>query len=293
MSTHGATLRPATRPMRLVHAGRVLVETDQVVLLQEHYGERSFDPVAYFALAALNGVDLQPGAQTSTCPLKGEAAWFSAQGVADAAWSYPTPNEAVAAIAGHVAFDSEKGFVVEAAPPAVADLLLHDQTRPQLLKMLNNLDGWLDKAERFAADGDIGEDVLFAERLFPNMYTLAGQVQFACSNASLLVARLADLPVPTAVPLDETFAAVRGRVAETRAFIAGAEPQRFAGAVQRRVAIPLIDGMEIRGADMARDFSMANVYFHLTTAYGILRGLGVPLGKSDFLGPMALMPIAA
>ncbi len=95
---------------------------------------------------------------------------------------------------------------------------------------------------------------------------------------------------PAVKPLETTLKAVRACIAETRGFIEGVDRAGFEGAADRKVSIPLIDGMVIRGHDMARDFSMPNVYFHLTTAYGILRSLGVDVGKADFLGPMALEP---
>lgn len=164
---------------------------------------------------------------------------------------------------------------------------------PQFLKMLTNLEGWLSKAEAFAAERQISEEVLLQQRLYPNMYTLAGQVQFACSNAALLVARLGDVPPPAPQPLGTTSKAVRETIAVTRGFIESVDEARFEGAEGRHVSIPLIDGMVIRGHDMARDFSIPNVYFHLTTAYCILRSLGIDVGKADFLGPMALMPASA
>lgn len=170
---------------------------------------------------------------------------------------------------------------------------LYHTTLPQLTKMLTNLEGWLTKAEAFCAERDIPLESLLAQRLYPNMYDLRMQVQHACSNATLLADRLGGKPRPGVTYDDElTFADVRQLVADSKAFIASIDAEQVAGAEDRMVAIPLIDGMQIRGEDMATDFSMANVYFHLTTAYGIMRQLGVPIGKSDFLGPMALVPAA-
>jgi hypothetical protein len=165
---------------------------------------------------------------------------------------------------------------------------LYTQTIPQCIKMLDNLTGWLDTAAAFAAERNIPLDVLLEQRLFPNMYTLRGQVQFACSNAALLGDRLTGVPRPEPSRDACDFEALRAHVALTRSFLA--DLPRFEHAGDAPVSIPLIDGLQIRGEDMATDFSMPNVYFHLTTAYGILRGLGVPLGKADFLGPMALFP---
>lgn len=302
MSDHRAEVRPSTRTWRVSYGGRVLLESAEVVELDESYGDRRFPTRYYFSPAAVAGLELTRTDRQTFCPLKGDAAYFTVagiDGVEDGVWSYPTAFEGVAPIAGFFGFDQDRGFVIEAVPGTHTattkerDMSMYPTIVPQLLKMLTNLEGWLTKAEAFAAERDIAEETLLQQRLFPNMYTLTGQVQFACSNAALLVARLGDAPPPAAKPIEPTLASVREHIAHTRGFIEGVDPAGFEGAEQRHVSIPLIDGMVIRGHDMARDFSMPNVYFHLTTAYGILRALGVDLGKADFLGPMALMPASA
>ena len=169
-------------------------------------------------------------------------------------------------------------------------MALYEQTIPQMLKMLTNLDGWLTKAEAFCAEQDIPLSSLVEQRLYPNMYDLRGQVQHACSNATLLADRLGGVSRPAVADDEGGFEDLRRQVASARAFIESVDASGFDGAEDRLVDIPLIDGMRIRGEDLARDFSLPNVYFHLTTAYGIMRHVGVPLGKADFIGPMALVP---
>ena len=125
------------------------------------------------------------------------------------------------------------------------------------------------------------------------MYTLRGQIQFACNNATLLADRLGGVARPEAVDDEQTLADVRGKVAKTRAFLESITADHVAGVEDRMVDIPAIKGMEIRAEDLATDFSIPNVYFHLTTAYGIMRHMGIDVGKADFLGPMALVPVSA
>lgn len=169
---------------------------------------------------------------------------------------------------------------------------LYHQTIPQLLKMLTNVEGWLTKAEAFCHAQEIPLEDLLSARLYPNMYVLRRQVQRGCSNATLLASRLGNLEYPNAPEPEGSLDDLRATVRAAKSFVERASESSCEGAEDRKMTIPLVDGMEIRGEDMATDFSMPNVYFHFTTAYGILRQLGVPLGKSDFLGPMALVPAA-
>ncbi|MEM7157092.1 MAG: DUF1993 domain-containing protein [Myxococcota bacterium] len=172
-------------------------------------------------------------------------------------------------------------------------MALFHQTIPQLLKMFTNLEGWLNKAEAFCSDNEIPLDVLLEQRLYPNMYTLRGQVQFACNNATLLADRIGGVARPEILDDEQTLDDLRNKVAKTRAFLESVTAEKAEGAAERMVTIPAIKGMEIRTDDLAKDFSIPNVYFHLTTAYGIMRQLGIPLGKADFLGPLGLVPASA
>lgn len=115
MADHYAVIRPANRTYRVYFADELLFETDRVLELQEHFGERSFAAVPYFTRPLPTNLDLRATNHHSTCPLKGAASYFAFRGVEDAVWTYPNPNDAVAAIADHLGFDTSKGFRVEPA----------------------------------------------------------------------------------------------------------------------------------------------------------------------------------
>lgn len=167
----------------------------------------------------------------------------------------------------------------------------HKQTNVQLLKMLTNLQGWLTKLREFNRTHDLPLPETLDLRLYPDMYDLRRNVQRACSNAALLAGRLGDVE-PLIVPDDPVdLDGLEAVVAQTKGFIESVDGEIADRSADRMVTIPLIDGMHIRADDMATDFSLPNVYFHLTIAYALMRRLGVPLGKSDFLGPMALQPM--
>ena len=167
---------------------------------------------------------------------------------------------------------------------------MYDHTVPQLSKMFGNLDKWMAKAEDFAETNELTTEQLLEQRLFPNMYSLREQIEHSIHNATLLVSGLAAIEQPTSTKGDGGWTDMKNRVAEARAFFEQVDAANFADAADRWVDIPKVDGIHIRGGDMFREFSMPNIYFHLTTAYGVMRGLGVPLGKDDYLGALPFVP---
>ena len=113
MPDHFATIQPATRPYRVYFGDELLLETDKVLELQEHFGDRTFPVVPYFAPEATRHLELQASDKESTCPLKGLANYSGFRTAANGVWSYRQPNAAVEAIRDHVGFDTTAGFRVE------------------------------------------------------------------------------------------------------------------------------------------------------------------------------------
>jgi uncharacterized protein (DUF427 family) len=112
---HTATISPSSRTYRVFLGDELLLETDQVLELQERYGERTYPVVAYVARAAAKGLDLVPSEHRTHCPLKGDASYFGLRGIDNAVWSYEQPKDAVASIGGYLGFDTSKGFRIEPA----------------------------------------------------------------------------------------------------------------------------------------------------------------------------------
>lgn len=163
---------------------------------------------------------------------------------------------------------------------------LYDVASPILLRGLTNLSGFLDKA---SAEG-FDEAALVQARLHDDMRPLSSQVQLASDSAKGAVARLAGVDNPAMADVETTFAELKDRIARTIAFIERVEPAAFVGAETRPVTLKTPSReMNFDGLGYLTSFVLPNFHFHLTTAYAILRKEGVPLGKMDYLGRLALV----
>ena len=166
---------------------------------------------------------------------------------------------------------------------------LFDLTVPQLAKMLRNVDGWLVATIAFADRRKFPVDTLMKARLAPDQFTLDKQVQTACDNAKFLAARLAGKDSwPQQPDTETTLVELRARIASVIGYLEAFKTEDFAGAEERRISLPWMEGKWMRGDEYATQFALPNLYFHLTTAYSILRHNGVELGKRDFIGGVPL-----
>jgi hypothetical protein len=164
------------------------------------------------------------------------------------------------------------------------DIAMYDITVPPLTSALNNLSHILKKGEEYADAKKIEHSVLLNTRLFPDMYPLIRQVQIATDMSKGAAARLAGLEVPKYEDDENTFEQLQARIAKTLAFIEKVKPAQMQGAETRDVTILVRNKpMEFKGLDYLLKWVNPNVYFHVTTAYNILRHNGVELGKADYL----------
>jgi uncharacterized protein len=162
---------------------------------------------------------------------------------------------------------------------------MYQASVPAFLQMLNSLSAILAKAEAFAAERKIDPAVLLAWRLAPDMFPLARQVQIATDLAKGCCARLAGVEVPKYADDETTFANFRARIARTIEFVQGFEPGDIDGSEERDITITAGSReLRFKGQQYLAHFALPNFYFHVTTAYAILRHCGLPIGKRDFLG---------
>ena len=156
---------------------------------------------------------------------------------------------------------------------------------PTFLQMLKNLTAILEKAEAFAAERDIEPEVLVNWRLAPDMLPLANQIQIAADFAKGTTARLAGAEVPKYADEEKTLADLKARIAKTVKFVEGFKAKDIDGSETRDITLP-VGGQEMRfkGEPYLLHFALPNFYFHVTTAYDILRRCGVDIGKRDFIG---------
>ena len=156
---------------------------------------------------------------------------------------------------------------------------IYDASIPSLIHMLGSLSNILAKGE---AHGGIDPS---EARLAPDMLPLKAQVYIATDGAKGCGARLAGVEIPKYEDTETTFPELKARVAKTIAFLKGMDRKAIAGAENKQIVLKFPNNtFEFTGADYVGKFVLPNVYFHITTAYGILRNRGVALGKPDYLG---------
>ena len=159
---------------------------------------------------------------------------------------------------------------------------------PQFIKMLRNVGRWLDKGVAFAQQKSFDPVVLLGSRLAPDQYPLVRQIQSACDRAKFTAARLTGKQPPRNPDTEQTVDEIRARIQGTIAYLETFRPEDFAGAESRMVELPHYDGKRMAGSAYLRELQLPDFYFHLTTAYAILRHNGVDLGKDDYLGELDL-----
>jgi len=163
---------------------------------------------------------------------------------------------------------------------------MYDATIPALTHILRNLATILKIGEAHADAKKIEHTIFLNARLFPDMYPLTRQVQIATDMSKGAAACLAGVEIPKYEDNETTFAELQARIAKTIAFIETVKPAQMDGSESRELIITIrkVD-LKFTGQDYLLKWVIPNVYFHVTTAYNILRHNGVDLGKSDFLGP--------
>lgn len=163
--------------------------------------------------------------------------------------------------------------------------LMYGMTVQTFGPLLRRLEHLIDKAEHHAVARSLDPRTLCEARLAPDMFTFARQVQAVCEHAKDAALRLAGREPPVFDIEDEDFAALRIRINRTRELVEGVPPGEYVGAEERDVVRPLPNNrvLEMKGGVFLREWALPQFYFHLVTAYDILRHAGVEIGKRDFL----------
>lgn len=164
--------------------------------------------------------------------------------------------------------------------------MLYQITVPQFKKMLKNLSLILQKAEVYAQSKKIDMEVLLQSRLAPDQFPLMRQIQIACDTAKLGAARLAGWEAPVHEDKEKSLAEIQSRIESVQAYLATFSEKDFQEASERKISQPRWEGKYLTGWEFAMQHALPNLYFHITTAYSILRHNGVEIGKKDYLGEM-------
>jgi hypothetical protein len=172
---------------------------------------------------------------------------------------------------------------------------LYTVTVPPMIKSLTALSGILDKLSAHAGKKQLEwhpagmqEEALLSSRLISDQFPFIRQVQVACDNAKGGAARLAEIEIPKFEDTEKTVAELKARIDKTIAFVKTIKPGQIIGKEGIEISLPYWDGKKMSGFDYATQQLLPNFYFHVTTAYAILRMNGVDLGKSDYMGDLPL-----
>ena len=162
---------------------------------------------------------------------------------------------------------------------------MYQASVPRFVNILGNLSNILDKAQAHVDAKKIDATTLTGYRLFPDMLPMTSQVQIACDTAKGAVARLAGVEIPVYEDNEKTFADLKARIARTIAFIQTLTPGQIDGTEDKEIVIKRRDKeTRYNGMQFLLGHALPNVYFHVTTAYNILRHNGIEIGKRDYLG---------
>jgi len=162
---------------------------------------------------------------------------------------------------------------------------MYQASVPMIKKMLTNLSAILGKGQAHAeAKGFNGQNLAEA-RLFPDMFPLAKQIQIAADMAKGGVARLAGVEPPKFEDTETSIPELQDRIAKTIAFLDTIQPAQIDGCEAREIKFSIRDHQfEFTGQTYLLDWMLPNIFFHITTAYNLLRHNGVEIGKRDYLG---------
>jgi uncharacterized protein len=165
-------------------------------------------------------------------------------------------------------------------------LSVYEASVPVLKQMLAALGKILEKAEAHVAAKKLEPAALLQARLFPDMFNFTRQVQIACDFAKGTAARLAGVDVPSYEDKEASFAELRERVARTLAFVGSLDEAKFQGAESRQIVLRAGTPKEQRfdGRTYLLHYALPQFYFHMTTAYALLRHNGLEIGKLDYMG---------
>ena len=162
---------------------------------------------------------------------------------------------------------------------------MYEASVPVFRLQLQALSGVLNKGAAFAAEQKIDAGVLLQTRLYPNMFPLVRQVQIATDQAKGACARLAAVEPPSFPDTETTFDEVQARIGRTVDFLATLKVEQIDGGEDRIVSVPVArQPTDFRAQTYLFQFALPQFLFHTTTAYAILRHVGVAVGKRDFLG---------
>lgn len=164
--------------------------------------------------------------------------------------------------------------------------MLYELTVPQSIKMLKNLNAILGKAAMHAEMKKFDIQVLLNARLAPDQFALIKQIQIATDTIKLCASRLTGKDAPIHDDKETSLPEITSRIDSVVRYLTQFSPQDYVGAEEKKISQPRWEGKYLTGMEFALQHAIPNMYFHIATAYSILRHNGVDIGKKDYLGEM-------
>lgn len=163
---------------------------------------------------------------------------------------------------------------------------MYYQVKNQYIKMLNNLSALLDKVIIFSEEKKISPEVLLNSRLAPDQFNLIKQIQVACDGAKLGIARILgkENEAPKFEDNEKTVEELKNRIKSTIEYLQTIKEDDFKDLENQKIVYPFMKDSYVTAEESLIEFSMPNFYFHVATAYSILRHNGMNIGKSDYIG---------
>jgi hypothetical protein len=164
---------------------------------------------------------------------------------------------------------------------------MHSASVPIFVRMLGNMNTWLEKAEAHAKEKKFESSVYLSARLAPDMLPFTAQIQIACDAAKFCMSRISGVDAPKFEDNEATLADLRERVRKTIDYVSSVPADAIDGTDAKDITVPRRAGsMTMKGETYLKQFVLPNFFFHVTTVYALLRHNGVDLGKSDYLGAL-------
>ena len=164
--------------------------------------------------------------------------------------------------------------------------MLYHITVPAFIKGLTNLQKILDKSAICADQKKFAPEILLQSRLAPDMFPMIRQIQITCDTAKLAASRLTGKDAPMHDDKEINLNEIKARIDQVIDYLKSFKPEDFKGAEERKISQPRWEGKWLTGEEYTLHHVLPNFYFHMTTAYSILRHNGVEIGKKDYLGEM-------
>ena len=165
---------------------------------------------------------------------------------------------------------------------------MYNITVPVFIKSLNNLSALLDKAVIHSEEKKFNIENLLSDRLAPDQFDFTRQVQISCDTAKGAAAKLASIEAPKMEDIEKSIPELKARIEKTVDFLKSIKPEQIEGSEDKKVSISFMPGKWVSGFEYVSEIYLPNFFFHLTTAYSILRHRGVTIGKADYLGKLSL-----